>query len=414
MGDLRPMEGVRVVDLSRVLAGPTVTRLMVELGAEVIKVETPTGDPSRRLPYMKAGRSGYFIQQNRGKECLCLDLRTEPGRHLLRQLLETADVLVENFRPGVLDDMGLGWPDLQELNPRLILCSVTALGHDGPLSARPGYDTIGAAYSGVAAVSGPPGGPPMMPTAAIGDVTTGVHGFAGVATALYNRERTGTGDWVQVSLLDTYFHCHEINIQALTGSEGEVVPRPAGGRHPTVCPAGLFACRDAYVFIACVSPADWPRLCEAISRPDLAHDPRYATNEDRVAHADEVHQLIEAWLDQIGDHYDAVEHLGGHGVASAPVLSVAEAIQHPHNIERRAVRTVPDERWGQITLPGMPIRFANHPEELELHAHELGQDNRAVLTRLLGLTAEQISDLESRGIIHSASPATAPQEGAIR
>lgn len=401
MSEQLPMSAVRVVDLSRVLAGPTVTRLMVELGAEVIKVETPSGDPSRALPYVKQGRSGYFIQQNRGKHCVGLDLRVPAGMRVLRDLLVEADVLVENFRPGVLDEMGLGWDELQVLNPRLILCSVTALGHDGPLSHQPGYDTIGAAYAGIASVSGPPGGPPMMPTAAIGDVTTGVHGFAGVATALFNRERTGRGDWVQVSLLDTYFHCHEINIQAFTGSDGDVIPRPSGGRHPTVCPAGLYPCGDGFVFIACVSPGDWPRLCNALGRPELADDDLFATNEARVANADQVTRLIEDWLEGVSDRHVAVETLSAHGVASAPVLTVAEAISHPHNIARRAVRTVSDDRWGEITLPGMPIRFASQPAELDLEAHELGQDNELVLRTVLGLDAEAIAELGESGALCS-------------
>lgn len=405
------MEGVRVIDLSRVLAGPTVTRLMVELGAEVIKVETPSGDPSRNLPYLKNDRSGYFIQQNRGKECVCLDLRSHEGLNVLNSLLEHADVLVENFRPGVLDDLGLGWPALQDINPRLILCSVTALGHGGPLSKRPGYDTIGAAYSGVASVSGPPDGPPMMPSAAIGDVTTGVHGFAGVAAALFNRERTGRGDWVQVSLLDTYFHCHEINIQAFTGSDGAVVPRPSGGRHPTVCPAGLFACGPGYVFIACVSPGDWGRLCSAMERPELAQDPAYADNEARVTNADAVHALIEDWLAAAGDPHTAAERLSDHGVASAPILTVAEAIVHPHNLQRRAVRTVDDERWGQITIPGLPIRFANHPDELILDTHELGQDNEAVLARLLDLGSDEITDLYEVGALYATAQAVTTSQG---
>jgi crotonobetainyl-CoA:carnitine CoA-transferase CaiB-like acyl-CoA transferase len=395
-----PMEGVLAVDLSRVLAGPSVTRLMVELGARVVKVETPPdGDASRSLPYRRDGRSGYFIQQNRGKESLCVDLRTEAGRAVLTDLLRRADVLVENYRPGVLDEMGFGWSVLQELNPRLILCSVTALGYGGPLSHRGGYDTVGAALSGIASVSGPPGGPPMLPSAAIGDTTTGVHGFAGVAAALFNRERTGRGDWVQVSLLDTYVSCHEINLQAWSGSGGTVVPGPGTA---TVCPIGMFRCGGSWLFLACVSPPEWGRLAAAMGRPELADDPRYATNEDRVRHRDEVLAAVNGWLDAVGDPDEVVERLDAAGVVAAKVLTVPEAARHPHLLARRAVRTVPDEVWGEITIPGVPIRFASVPDDRALEARNLGADNASVLTGLLGYDPVEVEALETGGVLRSA------------
>jgi CoA:oxalate CoA-transferase len=404
-----PMEGVLAVDLSRVLAGPSVTRLMAELGADVVKVETPPhGDASRSLPYRRDGRSGYFIQQNRGKRSVCVDLRTDDGRAVLRDLLVRADVLVENFRPGVLDEMGFGWEALQELNPRLILCSVSALGYGGPLSDRGGYDTVGAALSGIASVSGPPGGPPMLPSAAIGDTTTGVHGFAGVAAALFNRERTGRGDWVQVSLLDTYVSCHEINLQAWSGSRGEIVPGP-GTSGQTVCPIGMFRCGGSYVFVACVSPPEWGRLAAAMGRPELTDDPRYATNEDRVRHRDEVLGVLEAWLAEVGDPDVVVARLEAAGVVAAKVLTVPEAARHPHLVARRAVRTVPDDVWGEITIPGVPIRFASVPVDLPLAARELGADNTAVLTGLLGYDPAAVEVLRATGVLRT-DPSRPPVE----
>lgn len=402
--DLRPMEGLRVIDLSRVLAGPTVSRLMAELGAEVIKVETPKGDPSRKLPHLKNGRSGYYIQQNRGKRSVCLNLRNQRGMDVLHRLIKTSDVLVENFRPGVLENMGLDWPRLREINPRLILCSVTALGYGGPLSRLPGYDTVGAGYSGVASLSGPPDGPPMMPNAAIGDASTGMHGFAAVAVALFNRERTGRGDWVQVSLIDTYINAHEINIQALTGSDGAVVPESAANRHKTVCPTGMFRSGESYVFIAVVSEGDWPRLCKAMNRPELIDDPRVATNEDRVENADFVYEAIEQWLDEIGDNQRAVEIMIEQEVAAAPILTVAEAIDHPHNVARRAVRTVKDDAWGEITIPGMPIRFAGYPDELPLRSEDLGESSAPVLKELLGYSNDEIRSLAVDGAVLGRFP----------
>lgn len=404
-----PFEGLLVLDMARVLAGPTVSRLLVEFGADVIKVEAaPHGDVSRTLPHVRDGRSGYYIQANRGKRSICIDLRASRGRELVLDLARRADVLVENYRPGVLDDMGLGWERLHEVNPRLILCSVTALGYGGPLSHKPGYDTIGAALSGIAYVSGRAGGPPSMPRAAIGDTMTGVHGFAGVVTALYRRERTGIGDWVQVSLLDTYLHSHEINIQEYSGSRGAIDPGPPGSNPPPVAPGGFFRCGERYVFLTCVADEDWHRLCGAMGRPELALDARYLTNADRVARHEELQRLVGDWVAGIGDPYALNELLEQHGVGAEIVYSVGEAIRHPHNVARRGVRTVPDDVWGEITIPGVPIRFASVPAEADLRAEELGASTRAVLTDVLGMPPAAIDELYATGIVKGGEATPSP------
>jgi crotonobetainyl-CoA:carnitine CoA-transferase CaiB-like acyl-CoA transferase len=406
--DPLPFEGVVVLDLARVLAGPTVSRLLAEFGADVVKIEAaPDGDVARRLPYLRDGRSGYYIQANRGKRSICVDLHDERGKQLVLDLARRADVLVENYRPGVLDAMGLGWDVLREVNPRLVLCSVTALGYGGPLSHKPGYDTIGAALSGMAYVSGRAGGPPMMPRAAMGDTMTGVHGFAGVATALYRRERTGQGDWIQVSLLDTYLHSHEINIQEHSGSRGAIDPGPAGTNPPPVSPGGFYRCGDRWLFLACVADEDWRRLAAAMERPELGTDPRYSTNGDRVARNDELQAMVASWISGLGDPAVANELLDRHGVCAEIVYSVGEAMRHPHNLARRGVRTVPDEVWGEVTIPGVPIRFASVPEEADLRAHELGADTRAVLTDVLELSDEAIDELYANGVVKGGAPVDA-------
>ncbi len=406
--DPMPFEGVVVLDLARVLAGPTVSRLLAEFGADVVKIEAaPDGDVARRLPHLRDGRSGYYIQANRGKRSICIDLRDERGKQLVLDLARRADVLVENYRPGVLDSMGLGWDVLREANPRLILCSVTALGYGGPLSHKPGYDTIGAALSGMAYVSGRAGGPPMMPRAAMGDTMTGVHGFAGVATALYRRERTGQGDWIQVSLLDTYLHSHEINIQEHSGSRGAIEPGPAGTNPPPVSPGGFYRCGERWLFLACVADEDWRRLAAAMERPQLGTDPRYLTNGDRVAHNDELQAMVASWISGFADPAAASELLDRHGVCAEIVYSVGEAMRHPHNLARRGVRTVPDEVWGEVTIPGVPIRFASVPEEADLRAHELGADTRDVLGDVLALDETAIDELYASGVVRGGAPVDA-------
>jgi crotonobetainyl-CoA:carnitine CoA-transferase CaiB-like acyl-CoA transferase len=405
-----PFEGVVVLDMARVLAGPTVSRLLAELGADVIKIEAaPAGDVSRTLPYLRDGRSGYYIQANRGKRSVCIDLRAERGKELVLELARRADVLVENYRPGVLDAMGLGWERLRQVNPRLILCSVTALGYGGPLSHKPGYDTIGAALSGMAYVSGRAGGPPLMPRAAMGDTMTGVHGFAGVASALYRRERTGVGDWVQVSLLDTYLHSHEINIQEHSGSRGAIDPGPHGSNPPPVSPGGFYRCGERYLFLACVADEDWRRLSAAMGRPELGLDPRYLTNADRVAHNAELQQLVGDWIADLGEPTAVTELLDRHGVCAEIVYSVGEAMRHPHNLARRGVRTVPDDVWGEITIPGVPIRFASVPAEADLRAEELGASTREVLADVLGLDGEAIDTLYESAVVQGGEATVSPR-----
>jgi CoA:oxalate CoA-transferase len=256
----------------------------------------------------------------------------------------------------------------------------------------------------------------MMPTAAIGDTMTGVHGFGGVMAALFNRSRTGLGDWVQVSLLDSYIHCHEINIQAFTGSNGAVVPGPTGAVHPTVVPCGIFTVRGVHLFIACVNPVDWSRFAAAMGRPELGDDPDYRTNGDRVVRKDQIIAMIDAWLAGFENVDDAVTVLDRHGVACCRILSVPEAIVHPHNLARRAVRTVADDRWGTITVPGMPIRLASATEP-ELRAEELGESTVAVLRDINGYDDERIAALVQSGAVtvapgtdHLSLPDTSPKE----
>jgi crotonobetainyl-CoA:carnitine CoA-transferase CaiB-like acyl-CoA transferase len=202
-----------------------------------------------------------------------------------------------------------------------------------------------------------------------------------------------------VSLVDTWMHAHEINIQAYSGSGGAVVARPAGGIHRTVVPAGIFPCGDRHVLISCVSLGDWGRLAEAMGRPELATDPRYDTNEHRVEHRDEVIDIVKSWLAGIGDHERALELLSQHQVASALILTVAEAMEHPHNLARQAVRTVSDELWGEWTIPGVPIRLASVPEALPLFPRELGADNAEVLGEVLGLDEQEVGALTADGVL---------------
>jgi len=393
------LSGYKVLDFTQVLAGPTVTRLMAEMGAEIIKVEiAPNGDISRALPFLKNGRSGYFIQQNRGKKSLCVDVRHPKGREIIQNLIKQVDVVVENFSPGTIGRLGFGYDVVKQLNPRAIMCSVSALGQTGPLAGIPGYDYIGQAYAGVTYMIGDPNGPPSFPMLGLGDVSTGVHAYAAIASALLYRERTGKGQYLDITLLDSYFHCHELNVQLYSGTQGAVQPKRSGSHHYAVSPAGLFKGKDGYLFILCLEH-QWAVLCRAMGKPELIEDPRFATNVKRVEHQSEMVRIIEDWIRAQASDDEAVRILQAGHVPVAPVLSIAEAVNHPHLRERRTVRRITDRVLGELDIPGMPLRFSEFPEELPLQAPLLGEHNEEILRSYLAYTPEQVQQLENEGVL---------------
>jgi crotonobetainyl-CoA:carnitine CoA-transferase CaiB-like acyl-CoA transferase len=398
-GGPRILEGIAVLDFSQVLAGPGLTRAMAEMGAEVIKIEGPGGEISRHLPHIRDGQSGYFLQQNRGKQSVSVDLKTEAGRKLVQNLAARVDVLVESFTPGVIGRLGLGYDVLRETNPRLVMCSISAFGQEGPLATTPGYDNIAQAYSGVTSMAGEPDGAPSYVGVAIGDVLTGANALAGVLAALLHRERTGEGQLIDVALIDSYFSAHEMNVQTYSGSGGTIEPTRSGRHHRSLFPYGVFKAKDEYVFIAAAGEHQWPYVCQAVGRPELAADPRLADHAGRIENFDEVLAVIEDWLDGFDSAAEGVAALSAARVPVAPVLSVAEAIAHPHMRQRGTVRTVHDRLWGDVDLPGPSLHFSAFPDDLELEAPFLGEHNEDVLTRHLGLTAEDVRALERDGVL---------------
>ena len=393
-------DGLRVLDLTNVLSGPTLTRLMVEMGAEVIKVELhPAGDIGRYLPWIVNGLSGYHVQQNRGKKSLFVDGKSPDGRRLLLDLVAEVDVLCENFSPGAIDRLGLGWEVVSALNPRLVMCSISAFGQEGGLSGQPGYDPIAQAYTGTMHMVGEREGAPAMMAYSPGDVLTGVHGFGGVCAALYHRERTGQGQRVEVSLVDSYVTCHEINFQATSASGGAFEPKRAGSQHPLVAGCGAFEARDGYVSLAVLTDNQWAAACVAMERPDLAEDPRFASAAARTEHRVEFNALLGEWLMAQDGRDVAVAKLCAQRVPAAPVLTIEEALAHPHLRERRTLRDVEDPVMGEVTIPGMPIRFSGFPGELDLRAASLGEHNEEIVCGLLGRTAEEYDALRASGVL---------------
>lgn len=394
------LAGIRILDFTRALAGPTCTRLFAEHGAEVIKVESaPGGDMVRRISRIRNERSLYFVQQSLNKKSLCLDLRKPESIGLLKELVKECDVVVENFKPGVLAEMGLGFDVLQTIRPDIILCSISALGQSGPLSAKPGYDYIAQAYSGVTSMIGDPGEAPSLPLIGVGDVMTGVHGAFAVAGALLARQRTGRGRHLDIALLDAYYGCHEVNVHQFSGSHGQMKPTRGGRQLSYVCPAGVFRANGGYITIMAFLH-HFADLCRAMAREDLIDEPRYRDDAARLQCKDELVALIETWLQGFPDLDTALARLERFGVPCAPVLSVAETVTHPHLVARGTVRRVHDRLAGDFEIPGHPIKTVGEEANQDFAAPTLGQHNADVLRTVLGKSDATIAELAARGVLY--------------
>ena len=288
------LKGYHVLDFTHFVAGPTCTRIMGELGADVIKVERSLeGDHVRQLGLAsKDGMSTYYFQHDHSKRSLALDLRKPRAKELLLAMIPKIDVVVENFAPGVISDMGFGYDVLSKINPKLVMCSVSATGQSGPLSKRPGYDFIGASFAGVTGLLGEADRPPIIPTMAIGDVSTGVAAAMAVGFALLNATRTGKGQYLDASLLDTYFHMHELAVPVVSIRKEKFKPQRGGSQHPTGSPAGVYECPGGYIMLL-VQQHEFSRLAKAMGKPELATDERFKSNGRRVRNNAALKEIIE-------------------------------------------------------------------------------------------------------------------------
>lgn len=393
------LSDITVLDLTRAVAGPTCTRMLVEMGARVIKIESaPNGDLIRGLSVFRDGRSLYFVQQNRGKESVCINLKDPRGVALVAELVGKVDVVVENFRPGVMESIGLGYERLKELKNDIILCSISTFGQSGPLSKTPGYDFIAQAYSGITSMIGEPNEPPCLPGAAIGDASTGVHGALAVVSAIHRRNRTGEGDHLDVSILDVYYSYHDANVHTFSGSGGQISPTRQGRHFGYLCPCGVFRGTGGFIVVMGMLH-HWPDFCRAVGREDLIEDPNYNDDAARAIRRDTLTDIIEGWLAGLPDIQSAVERLASFDVPCAPVLSVAETLEHPHLRQRGTVRTIDDPIHGPVDIPGMPIKWRGLPNNIPLDAPTLGQHNEVIVGEMLGHSAEDIDGLSHDGVL---------------
>jgi len=345
-----PFSGVLILDLTRVLAGPFCTMMLAELGARVIKVENPDGgDDARCFAPFFEGQSAYFMSLNRGKESIALDLKDEADRTVFWELVRRADVLVENYRPGTLERLGLGCEHLQAANPRLIYASVSGFGHTGPWSPRPAYDLIVQALSGMMSVTGQPGDPPTKAGTSIGDITGGLFLLSGIASALYHREKTGRGLKVDVSMLDGQLAILESAVMRCAAT-GET-PGRMGNRHPSIAPFEPFTAADRQIIIAAGNDPLFQRLCEALGRPELVRDSRFASNRERTHHVEELKMELERVLRAApAAHWLSV--LESAGVPCSLIQNVAEAMEHVQVKARNMIVSA-----GGLRMAGNPIKI---------------------------------------------------------
>ncbi|GAB6876623.1 CaiB/BaiF CoA transferase family protein [Thermaerobacter litoralis] len=392
-----PLQGIRVLDLSRVLSGPYCTMMLADFGADVIKIERPgTGDDTRAWgPPFVNGEAAYFLAVNRNKRSVVVDLKAPEGRDLIRHMARQCDVVVENFRPGTAAKLGIGPEDLLRENPRLVYASISGFGQDGPYRDKPGYDAIAQAMGGIMHVTGEPDRPPVRAGVAIADIGAGMWAAFGILAALWERERSGRGQVVDVSLL-------EGQIAWLTYVAGNYfatgqVPRRYGSAHPNLVPYQAFATADGHLIVAVGNDSLWRRFCEAAERPDLAADPRYATNAGRVEHREELLPELEALM-RSRTTAEWLRRLDRAGVPAGPILSIADLAQDPHVQHRQMIVSLEHPRAGVIRVTGIPVKLSATPGAIYAPPPLLGQHTDQVLEEL-GLPAEERRRLREAGVI---------------
>ena len=400
MSDARlgPLDGVRILDLTRVVAGPYCSMFLGDLGAEVVKVEQPgVGDDTRGWgPPFAGGESAYYLCINRNKKSLALDLKSARGVELLRRLAEAADVIIENFRPGTMERLGLGEKRLRENNPRLIYASLTGFGADGPMSDWPGYDLIVQAWGGLMSITGTPDGEPVKVGVAIIDLVAGLMLGKAITAALFAREKLGVGQRIDTSLLEA-----EVASLINVGSNylvGGKIPTRWGNAHPNIVPYQNFKTADGYLVLGVASEIIWRRFCQAIGRADLADDPRFANNSQRVENrAELIVILAQIFLGRNNDTW--LKLLNEAAVPCAPVQTIDQVFTAPQVLHRDMLVEVEHPTAGSVRMAGIPVKFSVTPATVRLPPPLLGQHSGEVLESWLGISRDEIDELKRENVI---------------
>ena len=375
------LDGLLVLDLSRVLAGPYAGMVLGDLGADVIKVEMPgKGDDARAFPPHVNGESAYFMSLNRNKRSVELDLKSEEGKAAFLKLVGKADVVLENFRPGTMTRLGLGYETLKKVNPGLVYAAVSGFGQTGPYSARPAYDAVVQAMGGVMSITGHPGGEPTRVGTSMGDITAALFSVIGILSAIRHRDKTGEGQIVDVAMLDSQVAILENAIAryALTG----IAPVPIGNRHPSIVPFEPFATQDGQIMVAAGNDVLWQKLCKALGAPDLLADERFTTNPLRSENYDALRPLLAPFFLErtIADWQIVFDEAG---IPNGPINTIDKVLQDPQVRAREMIVSVSHPVAGEMDLPGIPIKLSATPGDIRRPAPVLGEHTEEILKELL-------------------------------
>lgn len=394
----KPLEHIKVLDFTRVLAGPYCTMVLANMGAEVIKVERPgSGDDSRDFGPFMNGQSAYFVSINRGKKSISLDLKSPRAIELVKELVKEVDIVAENFRPGTMEKLGIGYDELKKVNPKLIFATMSGFGQTGPYSRRPAYDMVVQGMGGIMSITGEEGGDPVRVGTSVGDITAGMFGTIGILSALVDREISGEGRMVDVAMFDGQLAILENAISRYTAT-GEV-PKPLGARHPSIAPFEAYKTKDSYVIVACGNDALWEKFCKLTGREDLLAMDIFKTNPDRVKH---VHELKKYMTEIFGQKTTAEwdEYLNKNGVPCSAINTVDKLFEDPQVEARKMLVEVEQPGVGKIKIAGNPIKLTGLEEEIPKDpAPQIGEHNDLILKKYLGYTDEQISELKKGNVL---------------
>ncbi len=395
---MKPLEGIKVLDLTRILSGPYCTMMLGDMGAEIIKVEAyPHGDDSRENQPFVNGESMYFVSLNRNKRSIVLNLKTQEGRDIFYKLVKDVDVVVENFKPGTTQKLKIDYDIVKEINPNVIYCSISGFGQTGPYSARPAYDSVVQAMSGIWSVTGHPGGIPTRVGTSVGDIFGGVFGCNAVLGALHHKTKTGEGQYIDISMLDCLVAVVEGQIARYYGTDK--VPVPVGNRHATATPFDLFESKDGYFVIAVQKNTMFEKLCNAIENPDLAKDERFTSNANRCDNQPALKEILtNAFREKTTAEW--IDILVDAGVACGPVNTIKDVVNDPQIKSREMITEVTGHpKFDKLHYPSSPLKFSKTPCTIERPAPVLGQHTDEIL-EAIGYTAEEIADFKSKNAIN--------------
>jgi len=394
----KPLENIKVLDLTRVLAGPFCTMILNDLGAYILKVEMPgTGDDARCFGPFKNEQSLYFVSINRGKDSISLNLKSEKGKKILLDLVKKFDVIIENFRPGTMEKLGLGYDVIKEVNPKIIYAASSGFGHSGPYSQKPAYDILAQAMGGIMSITGWPDSPPTRVGMSLGDITASLYTAIGINAALYQRTITGEGQKIDISMLDCQVSILE-NALARYQVDGKS-PEPIGNRHPTITPFQAFKAKDEYFVIAIGNDNLWEKFCKTIDHCELTKDERFLTNGLRTKHIKELTPLIDAIMIQknVADWFVIFDKAQ---IPYSPINTIDKVVNDPQVLSRNMIVDVEDRKAGKVKIAGNPIKMSTIAEELHRKpAPEVGEHNNIVYSELLGFTESEIEELKKEGVI---------------